>query len=120
MKKFLSFLGSLFTRVLVPLSQLTPYAGLFTSLFPQSKTIVTDVQAIFGEIANVEAVDQAMNGVSGNGAAKLKAASPKVGAILQTAIDGLGLKVQDEAAAASAVTNITSNFADLMNACAKK
>lgn len=130
MKKLLTEIGAIFTKVLGVASALSPFAGLFSGLLsaiPLStgargfvSTAESDIKKLFGIIANVEAVDQAMTGTSGNGPAKLKAAAPQFGVVFESVINDLGLKIADEAAAATAITNITSNMADLLNACKKK
>jgi hypothetical protein len=128
MKKFLGNLGKVLLQVGATIPQLSPFLQFFTAWVPQTpqKGVLGTVQAVTSDItksmqiiAMTEADVTLLMG-PGNGPDKLKLAAPKIGILFETAIDDLGLKITDEAAAATAISNITSNLADLLNACAKK
>jgi len=75
------------------------------------------VEQIVGVIASVEQMFTAVNGADAKtGSAKLRAATPQVAQLIQATAFFQGKKLVNETLAAQAYTNITSAFADLLNA----
>lgn len=119
MKKFLSVIEGIFREGVLIIGKILPLAGLFPSLFPVGgvlQIVATDIKLALTEIVNVSSI---ING-PGQGAARLQAATPRIAAIFTTAVEELGLQIANEEAAAKALTNITSEMADFLNACKRK
>ena len=88
-------------------------APLVTKLIPG----VGEISQIFGVIMSVEQMFTAAYGADGKkGSDKLKAATPQVAQLVQSTAFFQGKKLINEPLAAQAYTNITSAFADLLNA----
>jgi hypothetical protein len=117
-KKFLSTIEGIFREGVLILGKLLPLAGLFPGILPGAGVVLNGIQLALTEIINVSSIIN----TPGQGAARLTAAAPRIAALFTTAVDGLGLKVSKdgEARAATALTNITSNLADFLDACEKK
>lgn len=124
MKKFLSVIQKAFSAGAVYLPQLGPIAALIGVLVPKAQAATDALQdnlaKAIGIIFKTEAVISAATGTEGNGAMKLRAAAPQIGLLFEGVIDNLELEIEDKAAAAAAITGITSNLADFLNACKKK
>lgn len=119
---FLAKAGSILLRVIGIASGIAP---TLNPLVPQKDQgalakVESEIGAIGGVITTTEAMAQSILGTTGNGAAKLKAATPFVSQIIQSSELMVSHKVKDEAAFTAAVTTITSGFADLLNSVEQK
>jgi hypothetical protein len=117
--KFLSVIGNVFSEGILIADKLLPFANFFPAFVPMVKivqTAETDIKFAIREIAVVESIITEQ----GNGAARLAAAAPRIATLFTNAVDELGLEIADEKAASVALTNITSNLADFLNACQSK
>jgi hypothetical protein len=94
--------------------------GLWPTVAPFIGKLVPGVDIVSQIIGVVVSVEQMFTAVSGadaqTGSQKLRAAAPQVAQLIQATAFFQGKKLVNEALAAQAYTNITSAFADLLNA----
>jgi len=122
---FLKKLGGVLARIAGVGSQVAPLAsavaGAVAAASPNNQTVKSvagEIGAIGGVITSIEGAFQAAQADPNakTGADKLKAAAPLVGNIIRSSELLAGKTVKNESLFEQAVTSITSNFADLLNA----
>lgn len=94
--------------------------GLWPTLAPVIGKLVpgmSEVSQIVGVLVSVEQMFTAANAPGAQtGSQKLRAAAPQVAQLIQATAFFQGKAIKDEKLAEQAFTNITSAFADLLNA----
>jgi hypothetical protein len=78
-------------------------------------TVVDKLNQGLGVIVTTEQMFTAVSQASGQGSAKLQAATPFIAGLIQQTDMLAGKKPKDEAAFQAACTKITSGFADVLN-----